>query len=63
MSVLGPQLFLLHTLQLFSIPENKLYSYAHASTLATVVPSPDEKVAVSESSNRDIDRVSKWCDL
>ena len=28
-----------------------------------VVPSPGVKVAVAESLNRDLDRVSEWCDL
>ena len=36
-SVLGPQLFLLYTAELFSIAENKLYGYADDSTLVAVV--------------------------
>ena len=62
-SVLGPQLFLLYTAELFSIMENKFYGYADDSTLVAVVPSPGERVAVSESMNRDLNRVSVWCDL
>ena len=62
-SVLGPQLFLLYTAELFSIVENKLYGYADDSTLVVVVPSHGEGVAVSESMNRDINRVSVWCNL
>ena len=62
-SVLGPQLFLLYTAELFSIVENKLYGYADDSTLVVVVPSPGERVAVSESMNRDLNRVSAWCNL
>ena len=62
-SILGPQLFLLYTAELFSIVENKLYGYADDSSLVAVVPSPGERVAVSESINRDLDRVSVWCDL
>ena len=62
-SVLGPQLFLLYTAELFSIVENKLYVYADDSTLVAVAPSPGERVAVSESMNRDINRVSVWCNL
>ena len=47
-SVLGPQLFLLHTAELFTILENKLYScYADDSTLVALVPSPGERVAVT----------------
>ena len=62
-SVLGQQLFLLHTAELFSTVENKLYDNADDSTLVAVVPSPGERVAVSESMNRDLNRVSVWCNL
>ena len=60
---MGPQLFLLHTAQLFSIVENKLYGYADDSLLVAVVPSPGERVTVTESINRDLNRVSVWCNL
>ena len=43
--------------------ENKLYGYADESTLVDVVPSPGERVVVSESMNRDLNRVSVWCYL
>ena len=56
-------LFLLYTAELFSIVENKLYGYAADSTLVAVVTSPGERVAVSESMNRDLNRVSVWCNL
>ena len=59
-SVLGRLLFLLYTAELFSVMENKLSSYAEDSTLVAVVPSPGERVAVSESINRDTNRVSVW---
>ena len=62
-SVLGLQLFLLYTAELFSIVENKLYGYADDSTLVAVVSFPGERVAVSESMNRDLNRVSVWCNL
>ena len=62
-SVLGPLLFLLYTSELFSILENKLIGYADDSTLITVVPSPDVRVSVAESLNRDLVRVNAWCDL
>ena len=62
-SVLGQLLFLLYTSELFSILENKLISYADASTLMAVVPSPGVRVAVAESFIRDLGRVSEWCDL
>ena len=59
--VLGP--FLLNTAEFFSIVENKLYGYADDSTLEAVVQSPGERVAVSESMNRDLNRASEWFDL
>ena len=62
-SVLGPQLFLLYSAELFSIVKNKLYGHADDSNLVAVVPSPGERVAVSESKNRDLNRVIVWCDL
>ena len=61
--VLGPQLFLLYTTELFPIVENKLFGYADDSTLVAVMPSPGKRVAVSESMNRDLNRVSVWCNL
>ena len=62
-SVLSPQLFLLYTAESFSIPENKLYGNADDSTLVAVIPSPDGRVAVTQSLNRNLNRVSLWCDL
>ena len=54
-SVLGPLLFLLYTAE--------LCGYANESTLVAVVSSPGERLAVSESMNRDLNRVSVWCNL
>ena len=51
----GSVLCLLYTAELFSVVENKLYGYADNSTLVAV-----ERVAVSESINRDLNRVSVW---
>ena len=48
-SILGPLLFLLYTLELFSILENKLIDYADDFTLMVVVISPGVRVAVAES--------------
>ena len=56
-SVLGPQLFLLYTAELFSIEKSKLHGYADDSTLVAVVPSPGERVAISESMYSDLNRV------
>ena len=61
--VLGPLLFLLYTLEHFSILENKLIGYAADSTFMAVVPSPGVRVTVAESLIRDLGRVSGWCDL
>ena len=57
--VLGPSFFILYTLELFSIVENKLYRYADDFILVSVVPTPLDIVAVAESPNRDLNRVSK----
>ena len=53
-SVLGPLLFLLYT----SILEKNLIGYANDSTLMAVVPFPGVRVAVAESLNRGLRRVS-----
>ena len=60
---MGLRLFLLYTAELFSVVENMLYGYAGDSTLVAIVPSPGERVAVSEYMNRDLNRVSVWCNL
>ena len=62
-SVLGQQLFFLYPAELFSILEDKLYGYAYDSTLVAVKPSPSKRLAVTETLNRDLKRVSMWCDL
>ena len=59
-SVLGPLLFLLNTLELFSILESKLIGYADDFTLMAVAPSPGVRVAIAESLIRDLGRVSEW---
>ena len=58
-SVFSPLLCLLHTSDLFSKLEYKLVGYADDSTLIAVVQSP----GVAEFLNRDLDKVSQWCDL
>ena len=45
----------------FLCSEKQAYGYADDSTVVAVVPSPGEKVAVSESMNRDLNKVSMWC--
>ena len=69
-SLLGPQLFLLYTAELFHLVKNKLNGYSDVSTLVAVGPCPADRVAVTESMNRDLElvrvesmnRVSAWCD-
>ena len=56
-------MFLLYTAELFSILENKLYGYADDSNLVAVMPSPDGRVAVTESLNSDLNRDRMCCDL
>ena len=57
--MLYPLLFLLYALELFSIPENILISYADNHSLMAVVPSPGVRVTVADSLIRDLCRVSE----
>ena len=43
--------------------ENKLIGLSDYSTLMAVGPSPGVRVAVAESMNRDLGKISGWCDL
>ena len=61
--VLGVQSLLLYTAELFSIMKNNLFGHDDDSTLVAVVPSPVQIVGVTESMNRDLNRVSVCCDL
>ena len=54
---------IVHCTAFLHIVENKLYGYADNSTLVAVVPSPGERVVVSESMNRVLNMVSVWCGL
>ena len=56
-------MFLLYTLELFSILENKLIGFADDSPWIAVVASPGLRVAVAESLSRDLVKVNEWCDL
>ena len=62
-SVFCLQLFLLYTAELFSLVEYQLYDYADDYTLVAVVPSPADRVAVTESMNRDLNRDCVCCDV
>ena len=61
-SVLGKLMFILNTLELFSILENKLFGNADNFTVIVVVPSPGVGVTVAESLSCDLVKVSEWCD-
>ena len=58
-NLLDRLVFLLYTLELFSILENKLIGYADGSTFIPEGASP----GVPESLIHDLGRVSEWCDL
>ena len=60
-SVLGPVLFILFTHDMWFGLENRLIAYADDATLLAPVPSPDLRVQVSESLNRDLARIDAWC--
>ena len=60
-SVLGPLLFILYTADMFALTENLLISYADDSTLISICRDPSERVMVSDSLTRDLERVSGWC--
>ena len=57
-SVLGPLLFLLYTSVLFSILENEMIGYADDSTLIAAIPSPNARISVAQSMDRDLLKVS-----
>ena len=46
---------------MFELAENRLYAYAHDSTLLAVVRKPAERRAVAASLNRDLSRIQEWC--
>ena len=56
-AVVSQKLFLLNTLELFSILENKLIGDADDSTLMAVVPSPGVRVTIADSLSRNLVRV------
>ena len=60
---LGPLLFLLYTSELFFILAIKLIGNADHSTFISFVSSADVRVTVPESPNRNLGKLSEWCDL
>ncbi|MEM8780580.1 MAG: reverse transcriptase family protein, partial [Cyanobacteria bacterium P01_G01_bin.49] len=61
-SVLGPLLFILYTADMWRDIENKLVSYADDTTLYSLINSPRDRVMVADSLNRDLHRISGWCE-
>ena len=62
-SVLGPLLFILYTHDMWFGLENMLVSYADDATLLAHIPSPNMRSDVTESLNRDLSKISTWCNL
>ena len=62
-SVLGPLLFILYTHDMWFELENMLVSYADDATLLVCIPSSNMRSDVTESLNRDLSKISTWCNL
>ena len=62
-SVLGPLLFILYTHDMWFGLENMLVSYADDATLSARIPSPNMRSDVTVSLNRDLSKISTWCNL
>ena len=62
-SVLGPLFFIIFTSDIGSHLENKLISYADDTTLYSSVNSPSNRGEVAASLNRDLARITSWCQL
>ena len=62
-SVLGPLLFISHTHDMWFGLENMLVSYADDASLLARIPSPNMRSDVTKSLNRDLSKISKWCNL
>ena len=60
-SVLGPLLFLVYTGDLIVGLENKIVQYADDTTLVATIRSPEMRVHVAHSLNRDLERIRLWC--
>ena len=62
-SVLGPLLFILYTHDIWFGLKNMLVSYADDTTLLPCIPSSNMRSDVTESLNRDLSKISTWCNL
>ncbi|MEL6846781.1 MAG: reverse transcriptase domain-containing protein, partial [Bacteroidota bacterium] len=60
-SVLGPLLFLAYISDMDTGLENDLIGYADDHTLKAVVRSPQHRIEVAQSLNRDLERIRAWC--
>ena len=60
-SVLGPVLFTLYTADMWQNLENDLLAYADDTSLYSVISSPNHRMEVSNSLNRDLIKISSWC--
>ena len=58
-----PLLFILYTHDMWFGLENVLVSYADDATLLACIPSPNMRSDVTESLNRDLSKISTWCNL
>ena len=45
------------------VRKNMLVSYADDATLLARIPSPNKRSDATESLNRDLSRISTWCNL
>ena len=62
-SVLGPLLFVLYTHDMWFGLENMFVSYADDATLLAHIPYPNWRSDITESFNRDLSKISTWCNL
>ena len=62
-SVLGPLLFILYTHYMWFGLENIFVSYADDATLLAHITSPNIRSDVTESLNRDLNKICTWCNL
>ena len=62
-SVLGPLLFILYAHDMWFGLENMLASYADDATLLVHILSPNMRSVIIESLNRDLSKISAWCNL
>ena len=62
-SVIGTLFFILYTYDIWFRLENIPVSYADDATLLAHIPSPNKRSYVTESLNRDLSKISTWCNL